>query len=1561
MDFSDTLNTGNLSPMSPTPVGDFSYISTIIPSAIPQDPVDVNRTFLAFSRPSIVDANDEAYLNPRVLNNRHQSQQKIGVVSMDTPHWTMPIKAGVYHGVGSAIGHPINAFQVKDNQVNGAPNGHMLFCGNGQTCDTMRTKMEKKPILCADRSTSTRMQWTGNDLHPHAPLCGKMPLSMKYYPNSSHQQKIAQSDISSKGNSYNHTSSGGPADSRNSCQKSIGWHSSKIIRSQQIYLQQQQAFEKQQPYLQLYQQPHLQPYQREQKNSSQQHQQRWQSCQQQNSHPQLGYQHLQNHPQQSLLNNNGIKPAHTSKLLWGKHTSDLSNQEPLHQEYRGLLQPQTKEMIQPGNLPTASESRGQWLDQNTQNKQFHLQHNQNLQHSQPLIPGGQLQIQSQNDSVGFPSEVQQKDGLQDQQESKPQEKNLFLHQIQCLEKQIEVDKHFINMDQMNRHQHSWPQLPPNDELIATLNTKNSDSTSTGDTEVSRQSSDVTEEQQNEYFKGKNELLGNATQCLVVEDKCQAVNYSPSKILSAEMIKFPTQCLPLTTVSHQQDSCDNCCPVSSPVCQKFPQESYNSLNQNIIDIKDDTTCHVGTNFQCVNNLSLEDQTKVFVNEGQIQEPPLKKSKLEPASSSDVKKHIRAGRKLNKVQLMFEQQPNGGKTNDNIPSTQKDGVFKSSKQTDTTAKTDLVANLQQSIPERHAKYKNVGEAKDAQEERECSQAASEFNSIASSKYPPLHRQEENQVKLKAPRMTCFADSSFTTKLVRSKLKGISLTEFFTPEQIRDHVAGLRQSIFQDKGNTEYNQFMEHQVDENACQLCTAGELKFQPPPIYCTSCGARIKRNAMYYTAGVGVTRNYFCVACFDKMQDCAIGLDGVTYLKSKLDKRKNSEEIEEGWVQCCKCKIRQHQICALFNARRIENDHADYICPNCYIKEIERGERKPLLQSAVLSARDLPKTYLSNHIEKRLSRCLKQERKERATSMGKSYEEVPGADALVVRVVSSVDKKVEVKQNFLEIVRDEGYPSEFPYKSKVLLLFQKINGVDVCLFSVYVQEFGSECSHPNQRRISLSYLDSVKYFRPDVKAVTGESLRTFVYHEILIGYLDYCKRRGFTSCYIWACPPIKGEDYILYCHPPIQKTPKCDKLREWYLKMLSKATEENIVLDVTNFYDYFFTSADECKARVTITRLPYFDGDYWPGAIEDMIFQLEVGDENFRKQQKKSKSKRNTTDWISHGAPQTGLPDSFPKDTLLMQKESALAMKDDFIMVHMHHSCSHCRLFILSGKRWVCNQCVDFQICDKCYETEEKLDRWDRHPTNSKEKHVLVPNDVTDIPTDTEDKDEIMESEFFDTRQAFLSLCQGNHYQYDTLRRAKHSSMMILYHLHNPAAPAFASTCNVCERDIETGQGWRCDTCVDFDICRSCYHNDKFLGHPHKLIAHPSIIEYNAQNREARQQRIVQLRKMLDLMVHASRCYSSQCQYPNCRKVKGLFRHGTQCKIRASGGCPHCKKMWYLIQLHGRACKESKCRVPHCKDLKEHFRRLQQQMESRRRAAVMEMMRQRAEDASSKCS
>ncbi|KAM3281399.1 hypothetical protein P3S67_028420 [Capsicum chacoense] len=363
----------------------------------------------------------------------------------------------------------------------------------------------------------------------------------------------------------------------------------------------------------------------------------------------------------------------------------------------------------------------------------------------------------------------------------------------------------------------------------------------------------------------------------------------------------------------------------------------------------------------------------------------------------------------------------------------------------------------------------------------------------------------------------------------------------------------------------------------------------------------------------------------------------------MEEKRNGEETEEWWVQCDKCKAWQHQICALFNGRRNDCGRAEYTCPYCYIAEVEKGECKPLPQSAVLGAKDLPQTIPSDHIEKRLANSLKEERVKQAKREGKVYDEVPGAGH-VVRVVSSVDKKLKVKPRFLDIYQEENYPQEFPYKSKMLLLFQRIEVVELCLFGMYVHEFGSECAQPNHRRIYLSLLDSVKYFRPDIKTVSGEALRTFVYPEILIGYLEYCKKRGFTSCYIWACHPSKDEDYILHCHPEIQKTPKSDKLREWYLSMLRKAKDDNIVVELTNLYDHFFKPTGECKAKVTAARLPYFAGYYWPGAAENMIKQL----------QQEGTIRKTITKRASKASDHSDLSGNASNDLLLMHKVILIA-------------------------------------------------------------------------------------------------------------------------------------------------------------------------------------------------------------------------------------------------------------------------------------------------------------------
>ncbi|KAL6603524.1 hypothetical protein ACP70R_043885 [Stipagrostis hirtigluma subsp. patula] len=794
---------------------------------------------------------------------------------------------------------------------------------------------------------------------------------------------------------------------------------------------------------------------------------------------------------------------------------------------------------------------------------------------------------------------------------------------------------------------------------------------------------------------------------------------------------------------------------------------------------------------------------------------------------------------------------------------------------------------------------------------------------------------------------------SRIRKTKRKGISLMELFTPEQIYEHILSLRQWVGQSKAKSEKNQAIVHSGNENSCQLCKVERLTFEPQPIYCSPCGARIKRNAPYYTGFINEVRHHFCVPCYSESRSDSIFVDGIQLLKSKLERRKNDYELEEGWVQCDKCQRWQHQICALFNAKRneIEKD-AEYTCHSCYIEEIKHGLRMPLPESTVPGAKDLPRTVLSDHIEERLFRRLKEERHNRAKQIGKTFNEVPGAEGLVVRVVSSVDKKLEVKPYFLDIFQEENYPTEFPYKSKAILLFQRIESVEVCLFGMYVQEFGAECAFPNQRQIYLSYLDSVKYFRPEIETMSGEALRTFVYHEILLGYLEYSKQRGFTSCYIWACPPLKGEDYILYCHPEIQKIPKSDKLREWYLSMLRKATKEGTVVELTNLYDHFFIRKRECKAKVTAARLPYFDGDYWPGAAEDMIKEIRLP-ENDRNLQKKGKIKKTITKRALKAAGLTDLSGNASKDAMLMQKlgEIIFPMKEDFIMVHLQYSCSHCCILMVSGRRWVCSQCKSFYICDKCYSEEQQREVKERHPSNSTDSHTLDPVEIVGVPEDTKDRDDILESEFFDTRQTFLSLCQGNRYQYDTLRRAKHSSMMVLYHLHNPSAAAFVTTCNVCTNDIQSGQGWRCKEC-DYDECSICYQKNGGVNHIHKLTKHPVGADRDTQN--IRQKRVEEhgyYLKSWRMQEHAVLQFATIL-------TAGKLRHSSIMEASAKYVyreiAPVVRKCGILFGSMPTLVKNPIAMYQDAGvDMKDHFRREQRQSESRRRAVVNEMMRQRA--------
>ncbi|KAK1438956.1 hypothetical protein QVD17_04769 [Tagetes erecta] len=560
---------------------------------------------------------------------------------------------------------------------------------------------------------------------------------------------------------------------------------------------------------------------------------------------------------------------------------------------------------------------------------------------------------------------------------------------------------------------------------------------------------------------------------------------------------------------------------------------------------------------------------------------------------------------------------------------------------------------------------------------------------------------------------------------KQPSASLADSLTSSQIREHLSSLIKHKKETSDNTS-------KVGENTCQLCLMDKLLLTPATIYCSSCDMLIKRNVGYYRSNDEdtSTQHRVCMPCFKGCRGATISSRGGGLVsKASLHKTKNDDEKQDSWVECDRCKYWQHRICGLYNNETDSEGKAEYVCPKCCLIEMDNVKVITSPKTA-LGAKYLPKTNLSDHIEQRLHTRLRQERAETAKFHGIELEKVPEAEGLVVRVIASVDKELEVKKKFRDIIHGEYYPKKTVYRSK------RTGGVDVCLFGMFVQEFGSDCNGPNKRSVYISYLDSVKYFEPERETASGESLRTFVYHEILIGYLEYCKKRGFATCYLWACPP-KGEDYIFYCHPKTQKTPQNDELIQWYKSMLKKAAEYGIVVDQTSLYNHFFDPARYGNVKISVARLPYFDGDYWSEAALNISNKID-DDQRSGGLLNNLPSKAKLAA-MGH--------DKLTRDALVMHKlgKDILPSKEKFMIIRLQHTCTYCDEVILSGTRWCCKQCNKIQSCSRCY-------RGQKHRCRYGKKTPLTKDILSDVPHITKDKDAVLVNNLFGTRNDFLNKC-----------------------------------------------------------------------------------------------------------------------------------------------------------------------------------------------------------------
>ncbi|CAN0308677.1 unnamed protein product [Ectocarpus sp. 12 AP-2014] len=367
---------------------------------------------------------------------------------------------------------------------------------------------------------------------------------------------------------------------------------------------------------------------------------------------------------------------------------------------------------------------------------------------------------------------------------------------------------------------------------------------------------------------------------------------------------------------------------------------------------------------------------------------------------------------------------------------------------------------------------------------------------------------------------------------------------------------------------------------------------------------------------------------------------------------------------------------------------------------------------------------------------------------------------------------------------------------------------------------------------------------------------------------------------------------------------------------------------------------------------------------------------------KKKAKKARTSKSGGGSKKRGVkPEEAPiVGDPLMHKLAAIVspMKSSFIVAHLRP-----REFVTQMQACCC--CCFFlerRAKEKAIEAAKKAVSTAVSEKRKPDPEMAKLAEQPIAKDETEEGQSSQECEVLDTRQTFLNLCQGNHYQFDMLRRGKHSSMMVLYHLCNPDVPKFLSTCSNCYKEIHSGDRYHCEVCTDFDLCKArrerygiawhgmAWHDShtcdcfKAVPHPHPLKpipVRPAAQQQKHLSPAQREERQRHIKLHMQLLQHASTCEDRNCQSKNCSRMKNLLTHGASCTIRAQGGCGVCKRIWALLQIHARQCKKDRCSVPKCRQLRQHMRFLreqQQAMDDRRRQAMNEWSRNRQEGSGS---
>merc|ERR1712060_390223 len=209
--------------------------------------------------------------------------------------------------------------------------------------------------------------------------------------------------------------------------------------------------------------------------------------------------------------------------------------------------------------------------------------------------------------------------------------------------------------------------------------------------------------------------------------------------------------------------------------------------------------------------------------------------------------------------------------------------------------------------------------------------------------------------------------------------------------------------------------------------------------------------------------------------------------------------------------------------------------------------------------------------------------------------------------------------------------------------------------------------------------------------------------------------------------LKGKDYIFYRHPNLQKTPKSEHLREWYNKLLLKAKSQGIIYSINNLYDnYFSVLTDSIKSNTSVLKIPYYDGDYWPGEAENILELIELEYETNKCSFGENTNALTTFDFLTK---KDNKINSTDLNLMIKLGKVIIEIKDNFIIAHLYPFCNFCLeyfgttssdlniawfLRVRRSNNLKEHQYYPFSLCQKCYRYVMQISKKDK--TYLKTKH-----------------------------------------------------------------------------------------------------------------------------------------------------------------------------------------------------------------------------------------------------